>query len=128
MPTGPKSKRKERPADGSADRETMTGDVDDKAYRDRLVLALTKALAEASWEVSEGVPVVRDRDAVMALLELIAMLTATSERTSTPQLTKEFCDDMGSRLQTMIVNAQADFKKRGSPFTLVHEKDVQTSH
>jgi hypothetical protein len=85
----------------------------DTSYRDKIVLAVWKAILETSATDVVGVgekriSMVQSGECVFALIQIIGVLMATSEATSSPTKLREACDNVAKRLRTWTTSVRED--------------------
>jgi hypothetical protein len=82
----------------------------DTDYRDKVVVAVWKAIVEASMNEVAGnrIAMVQSAESVSALIRVMGMLMATSEATSTPAKLRATCDEVAKRLRSWTANVRED--------------------
>ena len=82
----------------------------DDEYRDRIALAVWKALVETSMVDVAGkrISMVQSGECVFALIQIIGVLMAASEATSSPTKLREACDSVAKRLRTWTTSVRED--------------------
>ena len=91
----------------------------DRDYQTRIYQAVAAAVIEASKDPDLNIAVLRTGEVTLACLMQIAVLAATSEVTSSPTNTREFCDRVATRLRSLIATAKKNIAENGAPFEVV---------
>lgn len=93
----------------------------DREYRDRVSKAIVEAVLLASLDPSGKVAIIRSGEVIEALLDLLALYSATSDATSSPTKRRQFTETVSKRLFRLIGAARQEIAEGGSPMTVVTE-------
>jgi hypothetical protein len=98
----------------------------DHEYQERVRTALLEAVVKASMNETGDASMMKSGEVCFAALDLIALLAAGSDETSSPVKRREFSIKMGKRLLGKLVTIQAEFAENGWPANLmnVNARDV----
>jgi hypothetical protein len=96
-----------------------TGKTMGKEYRDRIATAVWEAILKTSMSQAVGtdgkrLAAIQSGECVSALTQIMAVLMATSEATSSPTKLREACDEVAKRLRANTAEA----RKGGAAMTL----------
>ena len=100
-------------------------DVFDRAYRDRICDTVWKAIIDASRDPGTGVAPLRNYEIYDALLQIQAMLVASSKDSGSPAKLREISNDFSKRLRLLIVDFRKMYSRGGIPFDTVHTDEMQ---
>jgi hypothetical protein len=94
----------------------------DRDYLVRIANAVWEAILKTSMSEAIGadgkrLAAIQSRECVSALIQIMAVLMATSEATSSPTRLREACEDVAQRLRT----ATAEARKGGAAMKLFNE-------
>jgi hypothetical protein len=95
----------------------------DAAYRDRVRKAAMNAIILASHDPATNVAAMRNHEIYDALMEIMALLLATSK--SSPSKIREISDDFSRSLRKRVAAIREDIEKSGRPFDVIHSDDLQ---
>ena len=111
----------------STNRTSVTREVDlfDPVYRDRVRDAVWAAIVEASRDPVTGLAPVRNYEIYDALLQVQAMILASSKEASSPAKTREIASELAKRLRTHIAGFRKAYERDGVPFEVLHTDDMQ---
>jgi hypothetical protein len=85
----------------------------DTSYRDKIALAVWKAILETSASDVFGagekrIVAIQSGEAVDALIRVMGILMSTSEATSTPAKLRDSCDQVARRLRAWTTSVRED--------------------
>jgi hypothetical protein len=100
-------------------------DVFDKAYCDRIRDAVWTAVVEASRDPNTNVAALRNYEIYDALLQLQAMILASSKETSSPTRVRETSLEFAKRLRRLIAAFRQGYDRDGMPFEVIHTDERQ---
>jgi hypothetical protein len=100
-------------------------DVFDAAYRDRIHDAALKAIMDASTDPATNVAALRNHEIYDALINLQAMILATSKDMGSPTKIRQIAEIFSKKLRRRIAEFKAEFEKNGTPFTVLHTNEMQ---
>lgn len=106
----------------------MAGKIDvfDQGYRDRIHEATVKAIIEATRDPATNVAALRNHEICDALLDIQAMLLATSKEAGSPTKIRETAEQFAKKLRQRIGAFKVEFDRGNSPFAAVlHTDDMQ---
>lgn len=104
-----------------------THDIDlfDRAYRDRVCDAVWKAIVEASRDPVTGISPLRNYEIYDALLQIQAMILASSKESGSPTKLRAAGDDFSRRLRRLVANFRKTYGREGVPFDVIHSDEMQ---
>lgn len=100
-------------------------DIFDRAYRDRICDTVWKAIVDASRDPSTGVAPLRNYEIYDALLQVQAMLVASSKDSASPAKLREIGNDFSKRLRRLVADFRKTYLRDGIPFESVHTDEIQ---
>ena len=100
-------------------------DVFDRAYRDRICDTVWKAIIDASRDPGTGVAPLRNYEIYDALLQIQAMLVASSKDGGSPAKLREIGNDFSKRLRRLVTEFRKVYLRDGIPFETVHTDEIQ---
>ena len=100
-------------------------DAFDRAYCDRVRDAVWQAIVEASRDPKTRMAALRNYEIYDALLQLQAMILASSKETQTPTRARETCNEFAKRLRRLIAQFRQAYDRDGIPFDVVHADELQ---
>jgi len=100
-------------------------DVFDRPYCDRIREAVWNAIVEASRDPQTKVAALRNYEIYDALLQLQAMILASSKETSSPAKARETCNAFAKRLRRLIGEFRERYDQAGMPFDVIHTDEMQ---
>jgi hypothetical protein len=108
----------------------MTGpdrsiDVFDRAYRDRVLDAVWKAIVAASRDPATGVSPLRNYEIYDALLQIQAMILASSKDSGSPTKMRTIGNEFAKRLRRLVAQFKKNYDRDGVPFDVVDSDEVQ---
>jgi hypothetical protein len=100
-------------------------DVFDPLYRDKVRDAVWGAIVNASRDPGTGLAPVRNYEVYDALLQVQAMILASSKQASSPTKTREIANELAKRLRTHVAGFRKAYEANGTPFDVLHTEDIQ---
>jgi len=100
-------------------------DVFDRAYCERIRDAVWKTIIETSRDPKTKMAALRNYEIYDALLQLQAMILATSKETSSPTRARETSNEFAKRLRRLIAQFKDEYDRDGLPFDVVHTDEIQ---
>jgi hypothetical protein len=100
-------------------------DVFDPVYRDKVRDAVWAAIVVASRDSATGLAPVRNYEVYDALLQVQAMILATSKDASSPTKTREIANELAKRLRAHVATLKKVYEREGVPFDVLHTDDLQ---
>lgn len=102
-------------------------DIDffDRAYRDRICDTVWKAIIDASRDPDTGIAPLRNYEIYDALLQIQAMLVASSKDSGSSAKLREIGNDFSKRLRRLVAEFRKIYLRDGIPFESVHTDEMQ---
>ena len=100
-------------------------DVFDRTYCDRIRDAVWKAIVDASRDPGTNVAALRNYEIYDALLQLQAMILASSKEMGSPAKAREASNDFAKRLRRLIAQFRRSYDHEGTPFDVIHTDEMQ---
>jgi len=100
-------------------------DAFDRAYRDRVRDAVWQAIVEASRDPATGLSALRNYEIYDALLQIQAMILASSKESGSPAGMRTIGDEFAKRLRRLVAEFRKTYDREGVPFDVIHSDDVQ---
>lgn len=100
-------------------------DIFDPIYRDKVRDAVWAAIVDASRDPATGLAPVRNYEVYDALLQVQAMILASSEKASSPTKTREIANELAKRLRIHVVSFRNAYERDGVPFDVLDTDDLQ---
>jgi hypothetical protein len=100
-------------------------DVFDRAYRDRVCDAVWKAIVEAVRDPATGISPLRNYEVYDALLQIQAMILASSKESGSPAKLRSISDDFSRRLRRLVADLRKTYARDGAPFDVIHTDKMQ---
>ena len=100
-------------------------DAFDQTYCDRIRDAVWQALVEASRDPDTKVAALRNYEIYDALLQLQAMILASSKEADSATRARETCSEFAKRLRRLIAQFRQQYRSEGLPFEVVHTDEMQ---
>ena len=97
----------------------------DPVYRDKARDAVWAAIVTASLDTATGLSPIRNYEIYDALLQVQAMILATSKQASSPTKTREIANELAKRLRTHVAAFKKAYERDGVPFDVVHTDELQ---
>ena len=101
----------------------MAIQLKDDEYRKKVQLAITEAIFEVSRNPTAEAIVINNGDTIIACLNVIAFLAATSDETSTPTKLRELCQDIAKDLRQRILEMRRIGDAGGLDFLTIIKDD-----
>lgn len=108
----------------------MTGkthgiDVFDRAYRDRVRDAVWTAIVEASHDPATDLSPLRNYEIYDALLQIQAMILASSKESGSPTKMRTIGNEFAKRLRRLVAEFKKTYDREGVPFDIIHSDEIQ---
>lgn len=100
-------------------------DVFDRAYCDRIRDVVWEAILEASRDPTTNVATLRNYEIYDALLQLQAMILASSKQAGSPVKMRAIGDRFAKRLRRLVAEFKRTYDREGMPFGVVHTDEIQ---
>jgi hypothetical protein len=100
-------------------------DIFDPAYRDKVRDAVWAAIVDASRDPATGLAPVRNYEIYDALLQVQAMILASSKHASSPTKTRGIANDLAKRLRRHVASFRKAYERDGVPFDVLDTDDLQ---
>ena len=100
-------------------------DVFDRAYRDRVREAVWEAIIEASRDSTTSIAPLRNYEIYDALLQLQAMILASSKQANSPTKMRAIGDQFAKRLRRLVAEFKRTYERDGVPFAVIHTDEIQ---
>lgn len=100
-------------------------DLFDHAYRDRIRDAVWKAIIEASRDPVSGVAPLRNYEIYDALLQIQAMILASSKEIGSPTQLRVTGIEFAKRLRRLVTEFKKAYDRDGVPFAVIHTDEMQ---
>lgn len=97
----------------------------DSVYRDKVRDAVWEAIVVASRDPKTGLAPVRNYEIYDALLQVQAMILASSKQASSPTKTRGIANELAKRLRTHVASFRRAYEREGVPFEVLHTDDIQ---
>jgi hypothetical protein len=95
------------------------------AYRDRIRDALWNAMIETARDPASGMVTLRNYELYDALLQLQAMILASSKTAGSPTKMREISNNFAKRLRRHISEFKKIYDRDGIPFHVIHTDEMQ---
>jgi hypothetical protein len=105
--------------------KTKEIDVFDLAYRDRIRDAVWNAILERSRDPATNVAAPRNYEIYDALLQIQAMILATSKQARSPTEMRSTGNDFAKRLRRLVAEFKKTYDREGAPFAVIHTDELQ---
>jgi len=99
-------------------------DIFDPLYRDKVRDAVWDAIVAASRDPTTGLAPLRNYEIYDALLQVQAMIIASSKQASSPTKTREIVNELAKRLRTHVATLKEAYERDGVPFEVLHTDDL----
>lgn len=106
-------------------KKTKTIDSFDGKYCDRMRDAVWQAITQAARDPATGVAPLRNYEIYDALLQIQAMLLASSKEAGSPTKMREIGGEFAKRLRRLVAEFKKTYDREGIPFAVVHTDEVQ---
>ena len=100
-------------------------DVFDRAYRDRIREVVWEAIIEASRDPATNVAPLRNYEIYDALLQLQAMILASSKEAGSPTKMRAIGSQFAKRLRRLVAEFKKNHDREGAPFAVIHTDEMQ---
>ena len=100
-------------------------DVFDRAYRDRVREAVWEAIIEASRDPTTSIAPLRNYEIYDALLQLQAMILASSKQANSPTKMRVIGDQFAKRLRRLVAEFKKTYDRDGVPFAAIYTDETQ---
>jgi hypothetical protein len=103
------------------------GDIDafDRAYCERIRDAVWAAIITTSRDPATNVAQLRNYEIYDALLQLQAMILASSKEAGSPAKIRGIGDKFAKRLSRLVAEFMKSYERDGLPFGVVHTDEMQ---
>ena len=100
-------------------------DAFDQEYRDRVRDAVWKAIIGATRDPITNMAPLRNYEIYDALLQIQAMILATSKQAQSPSKMREIYHDFAKRLRKHVGQFKSTYELEGIPFSVIHTDEMQ---
>jgi hypothetical protein len=100
-------------------------DAFDQAYCDRIREAVWKAIIAMSRDPATNVAQLRNYEIYDALLQLQAMILASSKEAGSPAKVRGIGNEFAKRLSRLVAEFKKSYDREGLPFGVVHTDEMQ---
>ena len=100
-------------------------DIFDRAYCERIRDAVWKTIIETSRDPETKTAALRNYEIYDALLQLQAMILASSKEAKSPTRARETSYEFAKRLRRLIAQFKEQYERDGAPFDVVHTDEIQ---
>lgn len=100
-------------------------DVFDRAYRDRIQEIVWEAIVEASRDPETNVVPLRNYEIYDALLQIQAMILASSKESGSPIKMRTIGNEFAKRLSRLVAEFKKAYDRDGVPFAVIHTDEIQ---
>lgn len=97
----------------------------DREYCDRIRDVVWEAIIAAARDPTTGMASLRNYEIYNALLQLQAILLASSKEASSPTKMREIGNEFSKRLRRLVVEFKKTYDRDGAPFAVVHTDEMQ---
>jgi hypothetical protein len=106
---------------------TKAKDIDafDRAYSDRIRDSVWNAILEASRDSATNVTSLRNYEIYDALLQLQAMILASSKEAGSPRKMRAIGVEFAKRLGRLVAEFKKTYDREGAPFAVIHTDEMQ---
>jgi hypothetical protein len=105
--------------------KTKEIDVFDTAYCDRIRDTVWEAILEASLDPVTNMTPLRNYEIYDALLQLQAMILASSRQAGSPTKMRAIGNQFAKRLRRLVAEFRKTYDRDGVPFAVVHTDEMQ---
>lgn len=99
-------------------------DAFDRVYRDRIREAVWDAIVAASRDPATKLAQLRNYEIYDALLQLQAMILASSKEAGSPRKMRGLGEEFAKRLCRLVAEFKKTYDREGIPFGVVHSDEV----
>jgi hypothetical protein len=113
---------------GMASKTCMTAkqiDDFDRAYRDRIRDAVWDAILAASRDPKTGMTALRNYEIYDALLQLQAIILASSKQAASAAEMRVIGAQFARRLRRLVAEFKKTYDRDGAPFAVLHTDEMQ---
>ena len=100
-------------------------DAFDQTYCDRIREAVWEAIVGASRDPGTGTARLRNYEIYDALLQLQAMILASSKEAGSPTKMREIGNEFAKRLRHLVAEFKQTYDRDGLPFAVMHTDELQ---
>ena len=97
----------------------------DRAYCDRIRDVVWEAIIAAARDPATGMASLRNYEIYDALLQLQALLLASSKDASSPTKMREIGNEFSKRLRRLVAEFKKPYDRYGVPFAVVYTDEMQ---
>ena len=97
----------------------------DRDYRDRIRDAVWDAILEASRDSTTNLVSLRNYEIYDALLQLQAIILASSRQAGSAAEMRLIGDQFAKRLRRLVAEFKKTYDRDGAPFTVLHTDEMQ---
>lgn len=103
------------------------GDIDafNRAYCERIRAAVWDAIVAASRDPATNTAALRNYEIYDALLQLQAMILASSKEAGLPAKMREISNDFAKRLRRLVAEFKQAYDAEGMPFGVANTDEIQ---
>jgi hypothetical protein len=95
-------------------------DLFDRQYRDQIRDAVWAAIIEAVRDPATGMVPLRNYEIYDALLQVQAMILASSKQAGSPTKVREIANDFAKRFRKHVAEFRIAYNRDGMPFDVLH--------
>lgn len=100
-------------------------DAFDRAYCDRIRDAVWQTIIAASRDPATRIAALRNYEIYDALLQLQAMILASSKEAGSPAKMRGIGNEFAKRLSRLVTEFKKSYDRDGLPFGVVHTDEMQ---
>jgi hypothetical protein len=100
-------------------------DAFDQEYRDRVRDAVWTAIIEATRDPKTNMAALRNYEIYDALMQVQAMILASSKEAQSPNKMREIYHEFAKRLRRHVGEFKKTYELEGLPFAVVHTDEMQ---
>jgi hypothetical protein len=97
----------------------------DRPYRDRIRDAVWEAILEASRDPATNLAPLRNYEIYDALLQLQAIILASSKQAGSAAEIRVIADQFARRLRRLVAEFKKTYDRDGAPFAVLHTDEMQ---
>jgi hypothetical protein len=106
-------------------RQVKPIDLFDRRHRDQIRDAVWAAIIEAVRDPATGLAPLRNYEIYDALLQVQAMILASSKQAGSPTKIREIANDFAKRLRKQVAEFRIAYDRDGTPFDVLHTDEMQ---
>src|ERR1700751_4769716 len=116
-----------RSCGGDRGMKARLGDIDvlDRAYCDRIREAVWEAIVGTSRDPATNLAQLRNYEIYDALIQLQAMILASSKEAGSPAKMRGIGNEFAKRLSRLVAEFKKSYDREGLPFGVVHADEMQ---